>query len=246
MKENKENIKNSKTQKNIEKNKTQKVIKIIFIILVSLFILYEVFANIVDINTLPYGGGGMEIKKPIIYLYPTEKSDINVKLEYKGKIFADYPKYNESIKGWKVTANPDGKLINHEDNREYSYIFWEGYPEKEINWDLSNGFVVKGEDTVEFLQEKLSKLGLTPEEYNEFIVYWFPLMQDNKYNLIHFADEQYTNTAPLDITPEPDSMLRVFMVYKPLEEYIEIEEQEIQSFERKGFTVIEWGGTEVK
>lgn len=71
-------------------------------------------------------------------------------------------------------------------------------------------------------------------------------MQDNPYNLIHFADTQYTKIAPLTITPTPDSMLRVFMVYKPLKETASIKEQQLQSFERKGFTVIEWGGTEAK
>ena len=58
-------------------------------------------------------------------------------------------------------------------------------------------------------------------------------MQNNKYNLIHFSDEQYTNNAPLTINPKPNSILRVFMVYKPLEKPIKIEEQEIKPFERK-------------
>jgi len=89
-------------------------------------------------------------------------------------------------------------------------------------------------------------MGLSPKEYNEFIVYWYPRMQNNPYNLIHFADTQYTETAPLTINPIPDAMLRVFMVYKPLQEEISIKEQPLKPFERKGFTVIEWGGTEIK
>lgn len=188
---------------------------------------------------------GMDYK-PVIYLYPEQKQDIQVQLNYNGKIIADYPNYDEQIKGWNVTAYPDGKIINHADNQEYSYLFWEGQPKEKIDWDLSKGFIVKGEDTKEFLQKTLSKIGLTPKEYNEFIVYWFPLMQNNKYNLIHFADEQYTNNAPLTINPKSDSILRVFMVYKPLEEAIEIEGQEIKPFERKGFTVVEWGGTKAE
>lgn len=184
--------------------------------------------------------------KPVIYLYPQEKQDVKVQLNYQGEIIADYPVYDKQIKGWSVTAYPDGKLINHKDNSEYSYLFWEGKPDKKIDWDLSNGFIVKGEDTKEFLQDKLSQIGLTPKEYNEFIVYWFPLMQNNKYNLIHFAGEQYTNTAPLTINPKPDSTLRVFMVYKPLEKPVEIKEQKLENFNRKGFTVVEWGGTKAE
>jgi hypothetical protein len=38
-------------------------------------------------------------------------------------------------------------------------------------------------------------------------------------------------------------MLRVFMVAKPLDEAIEIEAQTFEKFERKWFTVVEWGGT---
>lgn len=68
-------------------------------------------------------------------------------------------------------------------------------------------------------------------------------MQNNKYNLITFQGKAYTDNAVLDITPQPDSVLRVFMAYKPLDEYREIEEQQLTPFERKGFTVVEWGGT---
>ena len=185
-------------------------------------------------------------KKPVIYLYPEKIQDVTVQLDYQGQIIADYPKFVEGLKGWKVTAFPDGKLINHEDGKEYSYIFWEGQGNEKINWDFSKGFVVKGEDTREFMQSKLSEIGLTPKEYNEFIVYWYPLMKNNPYNLIIFAGEQYTQTAPLTVTPRPDSMLRVFMVFKPLNEKVDIEPQTFQKFERKGFTVVEWGGTEVK
>lgn len=133
------------------------------------------------------------------------------------------------------------KIINLADGKEYSYLFWEG--KDNTKYDFSKGFVVKGEDTKEFLQEKLSYLGLLPHEYNEFIVYWLPKMQDNKYNLITFQGEAYTENAALTISPQPDSILRVFMAYKPLKKNIDIEEQELSSFERKGFTVVEWGGT---
>jgi len=185
---------------------------------------------------------GMTFDKPVIYLYPEETRDVTVKLDYTGDLLCTYPDYND---GWSVVANTDGTLINKEDGLEYSYLFWDGL-DKTTDWDMSEGFVVKGEDTKEFLQTTLKEMGLTPKEYNEFIVFWLPMMQNNKYNLIHFSDEQYKETAKLTITPEPESMLRVFMVYKGLDKYIEIPEQEIKPFERKGFAVIEWGGTEVK
>ena len=189
---------------------------------------------------------GAMVEKPVIYLYPTKEQHVTVQLDYRGKIVASYPQYNNLIGGWNVVAYPDGHLINSIDKREYSYLFWEGKPIIPVNWDLSTGFVVKGIDVQEFLQQTLSKMGLTPREYNEFIVYWYPHMKDNPYNLIHFAGKDYAETAPLKITPNPDSMLRVFMVFKPLDKKIDIKPQDIQSFKRKGFAVIEWGGIEIK
>jgi hypothetical protein len=179
--------------------------------------------------------------KPVIYLYPTTEQIVTVELDYKGTFTYTYPQYRD---GWKVKAQPDGTLTGIEDNREYSYLFWEGISNNK--WDMSKGFVIKGSDTEKFLQEKLEYLGLTPKEYNEFIVYWLPIMQENKYNLITFAGEDYEAAAKLKITPEPDSILRVMMVFKPLKKPVKIEEQELKPFERKGFTVVEWGGTQVK
>ena len=89
-------------------------------------------------------------------------------------------------------------------------------------------------------------MGLTPKEYNEFIVYWLPILQENKYNLITFAGKDYEALAKLTINPEPDSILRIMMLYKPLEEPVEIEEQKLEPFTRSGFTVVEWGGTQVE
>ncbi|PKM63028.1 MAG: hypothetical protein CVU97_02405 [Firmicutes bacterium HGW-Firmicutes-21] len=179
--------------------------------------------------------------KPVIYLYPMEETEVSVKLHFNGSLDCTYPAYND---GWNVTAFPDGRLINKADGREYSYLFWEGV--SDVEYDMSKGFVVRGEDTAAFLQEKLEYLGLTPREYNEFIVFWLPLMQSNRYNLITFQEDAYTDNAVLDITPQPDSILRIFMVYKPLDEHTEIEEQILPTFTRQGFTVVEWGGTCLK
>ena len=186
------------------------------------------------------GCGATKCKKPVIYLYPTSEQAVSVKLNYDGKLTCTYPEYQD---GWEVTAKPDGTLINKADNKEYSYLYWEGISDTE--YDMSKGFVVKGSDTKKFLQEKLAYMGLTPKEYNEFIVYWLPILQENKYNLISFAGEDYENTAQLEISPKPDSILRVMMLYKPLNKSMEIEKQELKPFVRKGFTVIEWGGTKI-
>jgi hypothetical protein len=179
--------------------------------------------------------------KPVIYLYPEEPTEVSVKLDYNGELTCTYPDYDS---GWEVTAYSDGRLINRKDGNEYSYLFWEG--KSKIKYDMSKGFVVKGEDTAEFLREKLEYMGLTPKEYNEFIVYWLPQMKENPYNLITFQNAIYTDNAKLDIKPEPDSILRVFMAFKPLAKSVTVREQILEPFVRQGFTVIEWGGTIIR
>ena len=179
-------------------------------------------------------------EKPVIYLYPEQKTAVSVSLDYAGTLTATYPAYEN---GWHVTAEPDGTLYDEAGN-EYSYLFWEG--ESKPDYDFSKGFCVAGADTADFLHETLAEIGLTPKEYNEFIVYWLPKMQDNPYNLISFQSEAYTDAAKLDIDPTPDSVLRVFMAWKPLHRAQSIEPQTFTSFARDGFTVVEWGGCEVK
>jgi hypothetical protein len=195
---------------------------------------------------LSSGCGGDEsdypaAEKPVIYLYPKEETKVTVTLDFNGNLTTTYPAYNN---GWTVIAQPDGTLTNLADDKEYSYLFWEGI--SDVNYDLSTGFVIAGEDTAAFLQETLVAIGLTPKEYNEFIVYWLPRMEGNAYNLISFQTNAYTDNAVLNITPEPDSLLRVFMTWRGLKEPVDVEPQQITPFERTGFAVVEWGGGEVR
>ena len=178
--------------------------------------------------------------KPVIYLYPEEETAVHVTLDYDGTLTAAWPAYEG---GWDVTARPDGTLTAA-DGSEYSYLFWEGV--SDTAYDFSEGFCVAGADTGEFLRDTLAEIGLTPREYNEFIVYWLPQMQNNAYNLIAFQTDCYTDSARLTIDPQPDSMLRVFMAWKPLDEPQEIAPQTFAPFAREGFTVVEWGGAAVE
>ena len=184
-----------------------------------------------------------QIDKPVIYLYPKEETDVHVELELtESELSTTYPKYNN---GWDVVAYPDGRLLNKADGSHHKYLFWDAVNCR-TKFDFSKGFCVAGRDTESFLKEKLTYMGLSEDEMNEFIVYWLPRMEHNAYNLISFQDEAYTNSAKLNISPAPDSLLRVFMTYIPLENAVDIEPQQLDTFERKGFTVVEWGGSEIK
>ena len=178
--------------------------------------------------------------KPVIYLYPEKETDVSVELTLDGRLTCTYPKYSD---GWVVTAAPDGTLTD-KNGRTYNYLYWEG--ETYAKYDMSKGFCVKGKDTAAFLEGALEQLGLTRREANEFIVYWLPQMEQNPYNIISFQTDAYTNAAELKVSPEPDTLIRVFMSWKKADSYISLPEQGFSAVQRSGFTVVEWGGTEIQ
>lgn len=194
-----------------------------------------------EFTDFAYGGPANPMTgKPVIYLYPEKETLVSVNLDFDGKITYTYPAINS---GWKVLAKPDGTLTNLADNSTHYYLFWEGTARPE--WTYEKGFVVKGSETEKFLRENLAKMGLTPREYNDFITYWVPKMQENPYNLISFSGDEYSEIAKLTVDPKPDSVIRIHMMWKALDEPIEIEPQVLPTYERKGFTLVEWGGTEL-
>ncbi|MBQ3103312.1 MAG: hypothetical protein IJC58_03400 [Oscillospiraceae bacterium] len=71
-------------------------------------------------------------------------------------------------------------------------------------------------------------------------------MEENPYNLIAFQSERYTEGAVLTVDPAPDTTIRVFMVWKGLDAPVEIAPQELTAPERVGFTLVEWGGSELE
>ena len=178
--------------------------------------------------------------KPIIYIYPTKETNVTVSYPQYKRFDVSYPEY----KGlWNVIAKPDGTLVDA-NSRQYYALYWEHTDKLNINFN--EGFVVEGKNTAIFLEEKLEILGLNEKERNEFIIYWLPRMQNNKYNLITFQGDNYFNQFEMSVNPKPDTLIRVFMAYKPLEEKADIKEQHLEPRQRSGYTVVEWGGTEVK
>lgn len=189
------------------------------------------------------GCGGRDeplTEKPVLYLYPEEKTLVSVGLDLEGSLTSSYPAYGA---GWRVLAAPDGTLTDPETGRTYYCLFWEA--DLEMAYDFSTGFCVPGEETAAFLEEALADLGLTQREANEFLLYWLPRMEENPYNLISFETGAYTEAARLAIDPAPDTLLRVFMAWKGLEAPVEVAPQTLTAPARTGFTAVEWGGAEV-
>ena len=179
------------------------------------------------------------VRKPVIYLYPTTVQNVNIQLDFKGELIHSYPKY-PTPNGWNIKAQPNGMLTDNQTGKEYGYLFWEG--KSPYHYQAQTGFVVERTATADFLDEKLALLGLNRAEATDFITYWLPELEANPYNLIHFSTKAYQEQAPLTITPQPETLLRVFMVYQPLTAPITIPTQQLEPSKRQGFTVVEWGG----
>lgn len=178
--------------------------------------------------------------KPIIYLYPTDEMEVNVKLWTPENLSHTYPKYN-SEKWRNVTAQPNGALEDIDTWRKLYALYREWKSDNERNFN--EWFVVAWKDTIPFLEEKLAILWLNERETEEFIVYWLPQMEDNERNLIRFETiEEQNENMPLNITPKPDTVIRVMMDWKTIDEPIDIPEQQLITPERTWFTVVEWWG----
>lgn len=181
--------------------------------------------------------------KPVINLYPIKPEQVNVKLIYPAGFSYTKPIYDPSS-GWNVLATPNGQLTNLEDGQQYPYLVWEGNPPP-LNINVRSGFIIPGSQTASFLSKELPVIGLSPSETQDFISYWLPKMRTSKFNLIHFMGNQYTNYAKLIVDPQPESELRVFMAFEPINKPISLTPQTFPVFHRLGFTVVEWGGTEL-
>jgi hypothetical protein len=179
-----------------------------------------------------------ECGKPVIYLYPEKTTRVSVKVAPVGGFSFTDPDYGT---GWNVIAKPNGELTEAKSNKVYPYLFWEGrgglYRAPTLGW------VVKQADVSSFLDDKLAQLGLNAKETTDFKEFWLPRMQGAPYYLVGFWDNPMMNQiAPLNITPKPDTVIRILMDFKPLQQPINVKAPTIRTPERKGFTVIEWGG----
>ena len=191
------------------------------------------------VNTNYVFGGGCG--KPVIYLYPKQTTKVSVSVTPTGGMTVSDPVYNH---GWNVIADPNSNLTNLADGKVYPYLFWEGRSDS-IYQMPKNGFVTSRENLENLLNDKLSQLGLIQKEISDFKEFWLPkMLSENKpYYFVTFVSRRKIDElAPLKISPQPDTIIRVLMDYKGLDDYENVPELSIKTPERKGFTVVEWGG----
>jgi hypothetical protein len=205
--------------------------------------------HVVTINFYPYFDQIYEVDKPVIYLYSEEEVNAEVKFSCKGDLTFTYPVYDEV---WKVQVNSSG-LKDAETGKQYPYLFWEA----ETN-DLDFKFettgitaaVINTDSVVNYLEKTLTIIGLNQSEQTDFITFWAPQMIEYEFVLVQFlmGDLYAEKISTLQIAPEPESLLRVFMLWQPMASNkvpYELLPQKFEKFERKGFTAVEWGGAKL-
>lgn len=192
-------------------------------------------------NSEFYASGGCA--KPAVYLYPEETTDISVKVIPNGRLVFTLPKYND---GWRVRVSPDGNITSLENGKSYEYLWWDSVS---YGFDKpGEGFVVSKANIDNFLTEKLGEMNLNGNEISDFKEYWIPKLNDvdTKYVYISFLfNEEVNQIAELEVSPAPKNSFRVFMIYKPMEKYTYVSPLHIQSVNRQGYTLVEWGGAEI-
>lgn len=182
-----------------------------------------------------------ECGKPVLYLYPERPTTVSVRVFPSEGVRISDPDYGN---GWKVRATPTGLLTDLRDGKTYDSLFWEG--SSDIPYRMpKEGFVVDRNQLNSFFDEKLTELGLRGKEVTDFKEFWIPKMQDDPspFFFVTFLSRDFIDrVAPLRIHPTPDTVIRILLDYEGRTSNEPAPSFSVRTPERKGFTVVEWGG----
>ena len=181
----------------------------------------------------PQGGCG----KPVVYLYPQNDTLVNVKVG--ADVVISEPQYPSG--GWKnVLAQPNGDLTYN--GKKYGSLYWEGYGHGAYP-NITSGTIVTSKDAPQTIRNQLKSQGLQGREIDEFMAFWQPKLPTSPYvRLTWFNDTQLNVLAPLSITPRPNTVIRTFLDFEGIDKSVPLKPQKFSAPQRKGFTVVEWGG----
>lgn len=186
----------------------------------------------------PWGWWSPECK-PAIYLYPTEKTTVNVQVAPKGFLTYTDPVYPSG--GWTITAYPTGEIDSN--NKQYDYLYYES---KILDSEVekpTKGYVVTYENLANLYDTLLPQMGLNSKEVQDFKTYWNNKLPASPYYFVGVMTEKSIDRIePLQVSPKPQTIVRVRLYFEALPEFKVVEEPTFGSIQRDGFTVVEWGG----
>lgn len=174
------------------------------------------------------------VKKPAIYLYPQKLLTINIRVNIDGEMTKSIPPYKQ---GWTVVATPQGKI-----DGKYDYLFYEA--KLNVAPVLSReGWVVPYKGLEEWFDQHLIELGLNAREASDFKAYWLHTLEPANYYAIRLIDRKCIDEKlQLDISPKPQTLIRLIFHFQPMDQDFSLKTPKLQKMERRGFTVVEWGG----
>ncbi|KAG1893678.1 uncharacterized protein F5891DRAFT_1153021 [Suillus fuscotomentosus] len=183
----------------------------------------------------------MRVRKPIIYLYSPSDIDVSVKLALipEWRLSVIYPIVTTEDHGrrleWNVRTHQDGSLTEHNSGLNVSYLFWEAetnsqeflrtpaYKPQPVDTfnpvsnslDDTDSIVTPVDRVTVYLDNSLKVLGLHTEARTSFITYWLPSFLKHEYVALRFIPQAaFERAASLHISPQPDVVTRVFMLFK--------------------------------
>lgn len=176
--------------------------------------------------------------KPMIYLYPDSAMPVDIRIGPVSSLAMTYPK-DDSGK-WQVQAYPDGRLVERKTGKEFYGLYWEGK-----NWTpppSDTGVVVRGSELAQALDSLLELKGLNFRERQECVTFWMHSLVNSPWVMIQFFDQEFAKAHPLTVSPAPTTMLRVALSFRKLTTYVPLHPPVLTKPQRRGFTVVEWGG----
>lgn len=182
--------------------------------------------------------------KPVIYTYASEPKNATIQVVPNGDFTFTYPTTQNGQ--WTGIAQPDGSFTTN--GKNYPYLFWEGDGHNALSASYDSGFIVESGEAITFLEEKLALMGLNDKEKTDFITFWGPKMTQSGRGFVHFLfNDEYDKVARMQVTPTPDNLFRVYLIWTPLETTVDMKviPQKIPTIQREGFYLIEWGGSEL-
>lgn len=194
-----------------------------------------------DTSVTKTEGGWSAHCKPAIYLYPTQKTKVNVKVLTKGVLTYTDPKYPPQ--GWDVTAYPDGTIDYF--SKTYPYLYYESKIPDQLIKKPTQGYFTKFDNLSNLYDYLLPNLGLDQTQTTDFKSYWQKTLPYAPYYFVGIISQPILDQVePLEITPKPDTLLRIRIYFQPLET---LPTEEILNLpqikpQKNGFTVVEWGG----
>jgi hypothetical protein len=186
-------------------------------------------------------------------LYPTgslhhKLTDSNARLEH----------LEQRHVSWSVTADRCGSLTDNNTQRKYEYLVWEAKTNGRsiaasesssvstslFSLDTSRAFCVSRSEVGTFMDNALERYGLNTRERNDCVTYWLHDLEEHAWVLVQFLDEAvYEAAAKLTIVPEPTQLIRVFFVFRGVDEEVLGCGGSLPAAAktRSGFVAVEWG-----